>query len=38
AGTKPQDEQGLREAAGERRSLHLRGDESPDGQTSGSLV
>ena len=29
-------EQGLREAAGERRSLHLRGDEPPDGEEIGS--
>jgi len=28
-------EQGLREAAGERRSLHLRGDESSDGEEIG---
>src|SRR5215217_1227001 len=33
-----EDEQRLRAAAGERRSLHLRGDESPDGQAFGSLM
>jgi hypothetical protein len=37
-GTEQADEQRLREAAGERRSLHLRGDESPDGQAFGSLM
>ncbi len=38
AGTKPQDEQGLRAAAGEWRSLRLRGDEPPDGEAFGSLM
>ncbi len=28
----------LRAAAGEWRSLHLRGDESPDGEEIGSLM
>jgi hypothetical protein len=31
-------EQSLREAAGERRSFHLRGDESLDGKEIGSLM
>jgi len=29
----PQDEQGLRASASERRGLHLRGDEPPHGET-----
>ena len=33
-----EDEQRLREAAGERRSFHLRGDESLDGEEIGSLM
>src|SRR5215208_3171308 len=37
-GTEQEAEQGLREAAGERRSLHLRGDESLDGEAFGSLM
>src|SRR5215204_2822821 len=37
-GSEQEDEQRLREAAGDRRSLHLRGDESPDGQAFGSLM
>jgi hypothetical protein len=32
------DEQRLRAAAGERRSLYLCSDESPDGEEIGSLV
>jgi hypothetical protein len=31
-------EQRLRAATGERRSLHLRGDEPPDGEAFGSLM
>ena len=31
-------EQGLREATGERRSLHLHSDEPPYGQEIGTLV
>jgi transposase len=31
-------EQRLRASAGERRGLHLRGDESPDGEKTGTLV
>ena len=37
-GTEQEDEQRLREAAAERRSFHLRGHESPDGEEIGSLV
>ena len=37
-GTEQEDEQRLREAAGERGSLHLRGDEPPDGEAIGSLM
>src|SRR5918997_131526 len=37
-GTEQEDEQGLRAAAGERRGLHLRGDEPPDGEAFGSLM
>ena len=37
-GTEQEDEQRLREAAGDRRSLHLRGDEPPDGEEIGSLM
>jgi len=33
-----EDEQRLREATRERRSLHLRGYEPPDGEEIGSLV
>ena len=33
-----EDEQGLREVAGERRSLHLRGYEPPDGEEIGPLM
>src|SRR5215213_6022382 len=33
-----EDEQGLRTSTGERRSLHLRGDESPHAQAFGSLM
>jgi hypothetical protein len=32
------DEQGLRATTGDRRSLHLRGDESLDAQAFGSLM
>src|SRR5829696_1074300 len=37
-GPEQEDEQRLREAAGERRSLHLRSDESPDGEEIGPLM
>ena len=37
-GSEQEDEQRLLEAAGDRRSLDLRGDESPDGQAFGSLM
>ncbi len=33
-----EDEQRLRKTAGDRRSLHLRGDESPDGEEIGPLM
>jgi hypothetical protein len=32
------DEQGLREAHRDERSIHLRGDEPPDGEAIGSLM
>jgi hypothetical protein len=35
-GPEQEDEQRLRKAAGEWRSLHLRSDESPDGEEIGS--
>src|SRR5215208_2743526 len=38
AGTEQADEQRLRASAGERRSLHLRCYEPPDGQAFGSLM
>src|SRR5215208_4382397 len=38
AGTEQEDEQRLRASAGERRSPHLRGDESPYGEAFGSLM
>ena len=34
----PTDEQGLREAHRDQRSVHLRGDEPPDGEEIGSLM
>ena len=37
-GTEQEREQGSREAAGERRSLHLRGDESSDGKEISTLM
>ena len=37
-GTKQEDEQGLREAAGERGSLHLRCHEPPDGEEIGPFM
>ncbi len=37
-GTEQEDEQRLRKAAGEWRSLHLRSYESPDGEEIGSLM
>src|SRR5215212_4612306 len=37
-GAEQTDEQRLRASAGERRSLHLRGDEAPDGEAFGSLM
>src|SRR3712207_6413827 len=33
-----EDEQGLRATAGDRRSLHLHGDESPDGEEISTLM
>jgi hypothetical protein len=33
-----EDEQGLRAATGDRRSIHLRGDEPPDAQALGTLM
>ena len=36
--TEQEDEQGLREAAGELGSLHLRGDEPSYGEEIGSLM
>jgi hypothetical protein len=33
-----EDEQGLREVAGERRSLHVRSDESPDDEETSTLL
>src|SRR5215212_3415223 len=33
-----EDEQGLRKVAGERRSLHLRSDESPDDEETSTLM
>ena len=38
AGAEQEDEQGLRKAAGDRRGVRLRGDESLDGQAVGPLV
>src|SRR3712207_9453094 len=37
-GSEQEAEQGLRAAARDRRSLHLRGDEPPDGQAFGPLM
>ena len=37
-GTEQEDEQRLRAAAGDRRSPHLRGDESSYGEAFGSLM
>jgi hypothetical protein len=37
-GTEQEAEQGLREAAGEWRSFHLRGDESSDGEEISTLM
>src|SRR5215212_5018529 len=37
-GAEPEDEQGLRAAARERRGVRLRGDEPPDGKAFGSLM
>ena len=37
-GTEQEDEQRLRAAAGERRSLHLRRHEPLDGEEIGSLM
>jgi len=33
-----EDEQGLREVAAERRSLHLHSDESPDDEETSTLL
>ena len=38
AGPEQEDEQRLREAAGELGGVHLRGDDAPDGEAVGPLV
>ena len=37
-GAEQEDEQGLREASGQLGSLHLRGDEPPDGEAIDPLM